>query len=279
MGSVFGAGDGRKNPPATPFGYHSQTVPNPRTFQMERFRVLELMMLFPFRPREMMSIPEEYSTYTAPMLWGPFHQQSEKHRAKACYQCGRHFAEYPEEDSFFEEMGHEYFKHHNFRKHRFHQMTYVYVLYHHAGYDIHNRVVRMDILDAMGDGTSSSSRMGFKALENNPNFGALRKMYNDELIRRMGHDPEAIGKAVFDRVLDMAIPEHTGNGEIMKTDQGKREALATLAYMSLPDVHTAIQAGDLSQKRIRLEEGDKVLEIPVGYVQPSLPSDSEAING
>jgi len=268
----------RKHRDVTPFGPKSRTIPIPPEFFKERMNVISLISLFPFCPRKLINLPKDYKTHTAPMLWGPFHQQSAKHRAKACHGCGIHFAAYPEEDKFFSEMGHEHFKHHNFRKFRFHSLTYIYIIYTQAGYDMKNRLVRAEIIDNLNRGSSSKRNIGFRSLENNPHFGALRKMYNDELIKRMGHDPKEIGKAVFERVMDMAIPEYRGKEEIMKTDRGKREALSTLAYMSLPEVHEAIQSGDLSQHSIRLEDGDKVLSIPINYTPPSLPSDSEATN-
>lgn len=268
----------RKHREVTPFGLKSNIIPIPPEYLKERMILLHLMSIFPFCPRELINLPKDYKTHTAPMLWGPFHQQSAKHRAKACYGCGIHFAAYPDEDKFFSDMGHEHFKHHNFRKFRFHSLTYIYVIYTRAGFDMKNRLLRAEIIDNLHKDGSSISKMGFLSLEKNPHFGALRKMYNDELLARMGHDPEEIGKAVFNRVLDMAIPEHRGKGEIMKTDRGKREALATLAYMSLPEVHTAIQAGDLSQQALRLEDGDKAMEFPINYVPPSLPTDSEASN-
>ena len=276
MSSIYGPGTGGfKNPPDTPFGYYAHSIPIPRDFLVEKVRVVHLMGLFPFHPRKIFSIPEDYTTHTAPMLWGPYHQQSKNHRNRPCFTCGSHFAKYPEEDKFFEEMGHEHYRYHNFRKYRFHRMTYIYVIYHNAGFDIQNRVVRADIMNNIHRNSTSKSRMGFKALENNPYFGGLRKMYNDELIRRMGHDPEKIEEAVFNRALDMAIPDYAGKEEIMKTDTGKRAALATLAYMALPEVHTAIQEGELTKQRIRLEDGDKAIELPIGYTPPSLPSDSE----
>lgn len=275
MSSIFGIGEGKPNPPETPFGYHSQTIPIPPDFMIEKLRVIQLMGLFPFEPRKLLGLPEDYTTHTAPMLWGPFHQQSEAHREKLCYTCSRHFATYPDEDKFFEDMIHEHHRHHNLRKFRFHSMTYIYVIYTMAGYNLQNRSVRDYLMDFIYNNITTNKRMGFRALENNPHFTGLRKMYNDKLIAKMGHDPEEIEKAVFERALAMAIPKYTGGGEIMKTDTGKRSALATLAYMVLPEVYTAIQEGDLTKQRIRLEDGDRAIELPIDYTPPSLPSGSE----
>jgi len=277
MSSIYGlTHEGEKNPPDAAFGFHAQTIASPREFLEEKIRVIQFMGILPFRPREIIGLPEDYTTHTAPMLWGPYHQQSKNHRAKECFTCLRHFATYPDEDEFFEKMGHEHYRHHNYRKYTFHRLTYIYVLYTLAGYNMKNKFLRWEIIDFVYRNSTSDRKVGFKALERNPYFGGLRKMYYDEILRRMGINPEEVEEAIVNRVLDMAIPAFRKKEEVMKTDTGKREALATLSYMALPEVHTAIQEGSLSQQRIRLEEGDKAVEIPVGYARPGLPSDSEA---
>lgn len=237
-----------------------------------RLRLGKLLTLFPFQPKKTFGLPANYRNKMG-VVWGPPHLQTLTHQADDCRSCYEYFQEHPDERQLF--IGkNENWREHAARKYVFHRFVYFYVLYAHAGFDVTDYDIKYELGRYFRPKVDIPKRYyyNFNSNLNNPHFPYLVTMYSKKLLETIGEDVGSMCKKILIRMKNMAVPE--GGKEIMKTDEGKRKALLSLAYLVDEDLSEAIAFADGTQ-RVRLQEGNRSIELPANWSPPTLPSPTQ----